>query len=507
MPKEVVTVAIVSGAAGALVASAVGIAIWRKQQKNTKPNKPPPINVSYQLLMSNEPGQLPDIPPHAVESNLLVRHVYLLPIRKLGGKFPSADVDNSVMKTSGAKYMNLVTDDVILTDIVRTKKGPPFCRAFTRAGPHRTLHFNPSDVRAVIVTCGGLCPGLNNVIREITNTLYFSYGCTSVFGVKGGYAGFGNEPLVLTPDSVAEIHHRGGTVLGSSRGGFDLAVITKFISDHQINQVYIIGGDGTHRGALKVSSECERLGLNVAVVGVPKTIDNDIGLIDRSFGFETAVEVAQEAIKTATTEAICNVPNGIGIVKLMGRSTGFIAAFACLASGDVDLCLIPEIPIQLEGAGGCLEHLEARLKERGHAVVVVAEGAGAELMKDKAKPMGTDKSGNPKLPPIGVFMQEQIEHHFERIGNPATVKYIDPSYMIRSVCANSADSRYCMQLGQNAVHGAMAGQTDFSVGLCNNRVVLIPMTAIIDSSPRMMRPDGRTWERVLAITRQPKKSE
>lgn len=241
-------------------------------------------------------------------------------------------------------------------------------------------------------------------------------------------------------------------------------------------------------------------GLNVSVAGIPKTIDNDLDYIDRSFGFQSAVEAAQDAIRCAKVEASCNLPNGIGIVKLMGRSSGFIAAFATLGSGDVDLCLVPEVPTVLEGDIGCLPHIYKRVKQKGFAVIVVAEGAGEELLGTSTE---TDASGNKKLPAIGEFMKKATENYFKKMGETATVKYIDPSYMIRSVPANAADSLYCSQLAQNAVHGAMAGFTGFSVGLCKDKMVLLPIPNLVATSPRMMRTVGRTWERVLATTRQP----
>merc|ERR1719232_427474 len=245
-------------------------------------------------------------------------------------------------------------------------------------------------------------------------------------------------------------------------------------------------------------------GLHVAVAGIPKTIDNDVACLDRSFGFITSVEAAQAAIRAAKVEASCNLPNGIGIVKLMGRSSGYIAAHATLGSGDVDLCLVPEVPIVLDGPTGCLPHLWNRVKSKGHAVVVVAEGAGEELL---GKSTETDASGNKKLPQIGEYMKKVINEYFKDHGEGATVKYIDPSYMIRSVPANATETLYCMQLGQNAVHGTMAGYTGFSVGLCNNKMCLLPIPELVATSPRQMDPKGRTWERILAVTRQPNSRE
>lgn len=366
------------------------------------------------------------------------------------------------------------------------------------------MHFNPADVNAAIVTCGGLCPGLNNVVREITRALFHLYGINGkVFGIRGGFKGFydpATPPLDLTPESVEDVHHEGGTILGSSRGGFDIDKICQFIKSKKIKHLYVIGGDGTHRGAFKIHETCMERGLHVAVAGIPKTIDNDVDHLDRSFGFITSVEAAQAAIRAAKVEASCNLPNGIGIVKLMGRSSGFIAAHATLGSGDVDLCLVPEVPIILDGPSGCLPHLWKRVKDKGYAVVVVAEGAGEELLGASTE---TDASGNKKLPQIGEHMKNVINEYFKDQGEEATVKYIDPSYMIRSVPANATDALYCMQLGQNAVHGTMAGYTGFSVGLCNNKMCLLPIPELVATSPRQMDPKGRTWERILAVTRQP----
>eukprot|EP01036_Dinobryon_divergens_P022498 gene22498-30759_t len=387
--------------------------------------------------------------------------------------------------------------DIIISDIVRKYNDHGSADAFWLPiflRPRSTTHFDPKTVTAAVVTCGGLCPGLNNVIRELVHGLEYLYGVERILGIKGGYNGFsgipGYEPVRLTAESVADIHHQGGTYLASSRGGFDVERIINFLLENKINQLFVIGGDGTHRGANVLSEECIKRNLNIAVAGIPKTIDNDVDLIDRSFGFTTSVEAAQAAILSAKTEARCNLPNGIGIVKLMGRSAGFIAVHATMAS----------VEIELEGENGCLPYLMQRVKEQGHAVVVVAEGAGEELLGQSAE---TDAGGNRKLPAIGEFLKRKIVEYFKQHGEEATVKYIDPSYMIRSVPANASDALYCMLLAQNAVHGVMAGYTAFSTGLVNNRVVYIPMPRLVANSPRVMDPRGRTWERVLSVTRQP----
>lgn len=449
---------------------------------------------------------------------VVIQKTYVLPVPNINDWLPElhsqatnirkidTQADDDVERKSTYNKIMGQTD-VILGDIRRNGNQEAVSRAYVRAGPRSSLYFDPLKVKAAIVTCGGLCPGLNNVIRDITLSLWNLYGVRDIYGIQMGFEGFYNwtsrdekhAPIMLTPQVVETIHHSGGTILGANRGGFEQDKIIDFMIKEGINQLFVIGGDGTHRAANKISDECRRRKLPIAVAGVPKTIDNDVDLLDRSFGFNTAVEEAQRAIRSAKTEAKC-VPNGIGVVKLMGRSAGFIAAHATLSSGDVNLCLVPEVPIELDGPRGCLNHLEHVVEERGHGVVVVAEGAGEELLGTSAI---TDAGGNKKLPPIGEFMKQQIQAHFKKVGKVCTVKYIDPSYMIRSVPANAADSLYCMMLAQNAVHGAMAGYTGFTVGLSANRVVYFPITAVTQNSPRCMDPFGRTWERVLCLTRQP----
>ncbi|KAL7428475.1 hypothetical protein ACHAXH_001374 [Discostella pseudostelligera] len=469
-------------------------------------------------IQVDEERKIKSLPSGTKLSDVETDGVYLWELENLGKYFPSEGkgIENimSALSVAGkddkhgdsrARYNVLVGDQECILANIRRKPGQTEPTvAYIRAGPRPVLHFNPATVNAAIVTCGGLCPGLNNVVREITRALYHLYGIKgNVYGIVGGFKGFYDPktpPILLTPESVENIHHEGGTILSSSRGGFDIDKILNFLKSKKIRQLYVIGGDGTHRGAFKIHETCMERGLHVAVAGVPKTIDNDVDRIDQSFGFNTCVEAAQMAIRAAKVEASCNLPNGIGIVKLMGRSSGFIAAHATLGSGDVDLCLVPEVPIVLKGETGCLPHLWNRVKEKGYAVVVVAEGAGEELLGESTE---VDASGNKRLPQIGEYMKKVIADYFKERGEDATVKYIDPSYMIRSVPANANDTLYCMQLGQNAVHGTMAGYTGFSVGLCNNKMCLLPIPELVSTSPRQMDPKGRTWERILAVTRQP----
>ncbi|XBH97325.1 hypothetical protein VPH35_127011 [Triticum aestivum] len=337
------------------------------------------------------------------------------------------------------------------------------------------VYFEPDEVHACIVTCGGLCPGLNTVIREIVCGLSDMYGVTKILGIQGGYRGFyARNTIDLTPKSVNDIHKRGGTILGSSRGGHDTMKIVDSIQYRGINQVYVIGGDGSQRGAGVIFEEVRKRGLKVAVAGIPKTIDNDIPVIDKSFGFDSAVEEAQRAINAAHVEA-GSADNGIGLVKLMGRYSGFIAHYATLASRDVDCCLIPESPFYLEGEGGLFKYIEKRLKENGHMVIVVAEGAGQKLIAENMKEMGQDASGNALLLDVGLWLSQKINEHFKKNKTTINLKYIDPTYMIRAIPSNASDNVYCTLLAHSVVHGAMAGYTGFTVGQVNGRHCYIPL--------------------------------
>ncbi|XP_078429060.1 ATP-dependent 6-phosphofructokinase 3-like [Wolffia australiana] len=393
-------------------------------------------------------------------------------------------------------------DDTVAQRVL-VRKNSPRGTHFRRAGPRQQVYFESDEVHACIVTCGGLCPGLNTVIREIVCGLSYMYGVTRILGIEGGYKGFyARNTIALTPKYVNDIHKRGGTILGTSRGGHDTAKIVDSIQDRGINQVYIIGGDGTQKGAFVIFEELVKRGLKVSVVGIPKTIDNDIAVIDRSFGFDTAVEEAQRAINAAHVEAE-SFENGIGVVKLMGRNSGFIAMYATLANRDVDCCLIPESPFYLEGHGGLFEFMEKRLKENGHMVIVVAEGAGQELIQETLRSSDSkDASGNKLLLDVGLWLSQKIKEHFAKKKMVINLKYIDPTYMIRAVPANAADNVYCTLLAQSAVHGAMAGFTGFTVGLVNGRQSYIPFYRATESQRKVVITD-RMWARLLSSTHQP----
>ncbi len=374
---------------------------------------------------------------------------------------------------------------------------------FEKAGPRETIFFDPAQTAAAVVTCGGLCPGLNNVIRSLVFSLRTQYGVTRVYGILYGYHGLnpanGFPPVELAPELVNDIHEQGGTILGTSRGPEDPEVMVRTLRDLGVNILFPIGGDGTQRGAYRIHEAACALNYPLAVVGIPKTIDNDILYVSRTFGYGTAVNAARHVIDVAHTEARA-VLNGIGLVKLMGRDSGFIAAGATLASGEVNYCLIPEQPFELEGERGLFAVLERRLLHKRHAVIVVAEGAGQHLIPRER--VEKDASGNIKHADIGVFLREAITAHFRARSIPVNVRYIDPSYMIRGLPADTEDSILCDGLARNAVHAAMTGRSGLIIGLVHNRMVHVP-SHMIAGGRKTVSLDGELWKSVLAVTGQP----
>jgi 6-phosphofructokinase 1 len=374
--------------------------------------------------------------------------------------------------------------------------------SFELAGARDKIYFDPSKLRCALVTCGGLCPGLNDIIRSIVLELYYLYGVRNIYGIRYGLEGFipkyGHDVMDLNPKDVTNILDMGGSILGSSRGPQDIDEIVDCLERMNIGILFMIGGDGTLNAAVRIAENITARGMKISVVGIPKTIDNDIYLVSRSFGFDTAVEVATRAIIGAHNEA-SGYPNGVGLIKLMGRHSGFIAATAALAQQDVNFVLIPEVDFDLEGDKGFLACLEARLKARRHAVVVVAEGAGQRFFEKI--PEERDESGNIRLKDIGLYMKNAISNYFSGRGINIALKYIDPSYMIRSLPANANDSVFCGFLGRNAVHAGMAGKTKLIIGRWNSHFVHVPMESSAGRR-KQVSPDGELWSAVLASTGQ-----
>jgi len=373
---------------------------------------------------------------------------------------------------------------------------------FEVAGPRKRLFFKPEETVCAVVTCGGLCPGFNDVIRAIVLQAHHRYGVARILGIPFGFEGlipeYGHHVFNMTPGFVSSIHRFGGTMLGSSRGPQNPVRMVDRLQELGVNILFVIGGDGTQRGGNAIEEEARARGYALAVVGVPKTIDNDMIYMDKSFGYDTACAAAVEPIRAAHTEAR-SARNGIGLVKLMGRHSGFIACSAAIASGEANYVLIPEVPFALEGDKGFLESLRQRVVNRGHAVVVAAEGAGQEHLDASD---ATDASGNKRLSDIGPFLRDRITDYFRQCKTELTLKYIDPSYMIRSVPASPQDRIYCMRLGQAAVHAGMAGKTGLIVARWHSSYVHVPIP-VATSARREVDPTGDLWLSVLETTGQP----
>lgn len=395
----------------------------------------------------------------------------------------------------------LVDDTLAAFEAARDRGTTPV--SFEMAGPREHIIFDPAKTTAGIVTCGGLCPGLNDVIKGLVMELYHRYGVQRIFGFRYGYEGliptYGHVPMTLRPDKMSSIHQFGGTILGSSRGPQNIGAMVDTMEEMSVDMLFVIGGDGTLRGANEIALEIEQRGLKKVVVGIPKTIDNDITHLDKCFGFETAFAEAVNALNCAHVESV-GAMNGIGLVKLMGRDSGFIACYASLASSLVNFTLIPEVPFELEGPRGLLESLRYRLAQRHHAVIVVAEGAGQNLLAQSGQTH--DASGNALHGDIGLFMKDRIASFFKERKMEATVKFIDPSYTIRSVPASPQDNVFCSRLAQNAVHAAMAGKTAMLVGRWHGTFVHLPLE-LVTNGRRRVDPTGELWHSVLENTGQP----
>jgi len=403
----------------------------------------------------------------------------------------------------GDRIGNFISDRVRVRHQMEIPPGAPVDgdTFFEKAGPRQKIFFDPRKTRAAIVTCGGLCPGLNNVIRSAFLELHHNYGVREILGIRHGYQGLtfkAEPPLVLTPERVDHIHRDGGTILSSSRGQQPVGDMVDFLVQRGIDILLCVGGDGTQRGSHEIAEEIARRKLPISVVGVPKTIDNDIQFVRQTFGYYSAIESARAILDGAHNESK-GAPNGIGLVKLMGRDSGFIAAGAAVASQEVNFVLVPEVPLRLDGPKGFLAALHRRMTERHHAVVVVAEGAGQDLLEQEP---GTDKSGNRKKADVGVFLRDKISAYFKEKGTEVNLKYIDPSYIIRSVPANSQDARLCDGFARHAVHAAMAGKTDLIIGDWYSVFVHVPIPLAV-AGRKKIDTESDLWHAVISATGQP----
>ncbi|MBF0225415.1 MAG: ATP-dependent 6-phosphofructokinase [Desulfobacterales bacterium] len=418
---------------------------------------------------------------------------------KISSPFALSDLVNRDARfVPEAKRVLIEIDPDKIMKLLKEGKQPA---SFEIAGPRKKIYFDPSKLRCAIVTCGGLCPGLNDIIRAIVLELYYGYGVNKVYGIKYGLQGFipsyRYSFVDLSPKTVVSIHERGGTILGSSRGEQDIDEIIDCLERESIGIVFMIGGDGTIKAASKIADSILAKGLKISVVAIPKTIDNDIYLVSKSFGFDTAVDIATKAITAAHNEAE-GYPNGVGLIKLMGRDSGFIAATAALSQMDVNFVLIPEVDFDLEGPNGFLATLEQRLNHRKHAVIIVAEGAGQKFFEGARE---KDPSGNIKHHDIGLFLKDKINSYFKGKGMELNLKYIDPSYMVRSLPANANDHVFCGFLGRDAVHAGIAGKTKLLIGYCNEQVVHVPLE-LSAGKRKIISPNSKLWHSVLEATGQ-----
>lgn len=420
-----------------------------------------------------------------------------------------AKIDSPIMKELNGSSIDIFKEDndrVLIDlnpeDILEAVKTGQHIPAFELAGPRKKIYFDPSKLKCALVTCGGLCPGLNNIIRSVVLELYHSYGVRHIYGIRYGLQGFipeyRHDVMDLSPENVVHIHEMGGSILGSSRGPQNMEAIVDCLERMNIGILFMIGGDGTLMAASRLEPLIRERGLKISVIGIPKTIDNDIHMVTKSFGFDTAVDISTRAIQGAHKEAEA-YPNGIGLIKLMGRYSGFIAATATLAQQDVNFVLIPEIDFDLDGENGLLAKLEERLALRKHAVILIAEGAGQKFFESKDKEY--DPSGNIKLHDIGLFLKQRIQEYFAKKDMDISLKYIDPSYMIRSLPANSNDHVYCTFLGRDAVHAGMAGKTNMIIGHWNDHFVHVPVP-LTAGKRKQVNPGGKLWQTVLEATGQ-----
>ena len=368
---------------------------------------------------------------------------------------------------------------------------------YIRGGPRFHIALNNQKVKACIMTCGGLCPGINVVIRELVMALKYNYGVQEIYGIKWGFHGFLKKDcwIKLTPEDVKHIHLLGGTVLGTSRCGFDGNKIAKELIKNEVDMVFFIGGDGTHKGINELSKILKEKKKKIILVGIPKSIDNDMPIIDKSFGLESAIQESVRTIRAANVEANCNL-NGIGLVKLFGRSSGFVAMLATLAARDVNICLIPEIPFNLYGDGGLLDFIFKRMEVKEHCVIVVSDGARFSV-KDYKPAKGRT------IDDIGLLIKKEIIEKSEELGIEVNLKYMDPTYVVRAVPANEYDCNLCAKLAESAVHCAFAGYTNFSVGMINNKPCMIPLEKMCGKNKRKILYNSEDYLMLLASTGQP----
>lgn len=391
----------------------------------------------------------------------------------------------------------LVMGHIILNDSKAGSRRQEIANGCVRANACEKIWWDPADVRAAIVTCGGLCPGLNSIIREVTMCLWHQYGVRHITGIQFGYNGLSNPELYapkhLGPKAVREIHMKGGSVLKAGRGGLEAERICDNLEKMGVNMLFVVGGDGTQAAGNLLYEEARRRNLQLSIVGVPKSIDNDILFFDKTFGFDTAVSAACNVIRNGWVEAT-SCEKGVGIVKLMGRDAGFVCMDAALSSTIVDLCLIPEVSVKMEDI---MDHIDETLQRKNFMVIAVAEGAGQEHVATGK----VDATGHTIYGDIGTHLRDSVNKHLKPSGGRCF--YIDPSYIIRSVPIDPNDHVYCSRLARDAVHSAMRGYTGVVVGPIHNVICMIPMQ-LIASGKRHVPTKSSNWQACVQVCNMPK---
>ncbi len=379
---------------------------------------------------------------------------------------------------------------------------------FELAGPRENIFWNPEAIKVAIVTCGGLAPGLNNVVQSLVTFLHERYKVQSIFGVPYGYQGFTHDEETkrfyfgwhrLDALSVQNIDFEAGSVLGTGRGHSNPETIVDALMIREIDILFTIGGDGTLTGAHAIYEEIKKRNMPISLIGIPKTIDNDVLWVSKSFGFESSVGKAVEALRCAQSEAR-SAFHGVGLVKIMGRNSGALTATAAAAMNDIDFVLIPEVPLKLEGEAGLLNAIVRKVLDKGYITIAVAEGAGQDLFSEGE--IQKDASGNIKLKDIGKFIQKEISAEFKKRNIELNLKYIDPSYILRAQTTTADDSVFCANLGQNAVHAAMTGKTGCMIGYAHERFTHVPLKAVT-LGKKCLDINEPLWLSVLAATGQP----
>ncbi|MEO7804127.1 MAG: ATP-dependent 6-phosphofructokinase [Actinomycetota bacterium] len=323
-------------------------------------------------------------------------------------------------------------------------------------------------MRIGVFTGGGDCPGLNAVIRAIVRKGIGHYEDTIV-GFRDGWEGvLSGTVQELTFENTRGILHRGGTILGTSRTnpfgeGDGPDRIRATLATHGVDMLIPIGGEDTLGAASKLHEE------GIPLVGVPKTIDNDLSGTDYTFGFDTAVNVATEAIDRLHTTAESH--HRVMVVEVMGRHAGWIALHAGIAGG-ADLMLIPERPFDIEEVVAHLQHRHATGK--GFSIVVVAEGAVPKDGSMHTESDQLDEFGHVRLRGIGSALEQQIE---ARTGFETRATIL--GHIQRGGTPTAFDRVLATRFGVAATEAAHQGKTGMMVALHATSIVLVPLSVAV----------------------------